>query len=364
MPAPTRMSAPPPPPQHTHALGASRLRKSWQVNGPLGILLWPLARMYAAIAATHRVLYRSGILPSVRLPVPVIVVGNVTVGGGGKTPTVVEIGAHLLARGYQVGIVSRGYGRSSVDCIEVQPQDSAGRSGDEPVLLRRKLGVPVFVHARRATAAQALLARYSDTQVIVCDDGLQHYGLYRDIEVCVMDAQGLGNGKLLPAGPLRQHWPRALLSRAGQRADATLELHTAGTAQSGAFNARRMLAAQLVDAQGHVCTWETLRHSPRPIVAVAAIARPEAFFSMLQEQGLHLAQTLALPDHDDFAGFARWSSGFPPHAVLLCTEKDAAKLWPLHPQALAVGLEQHSEPAFFQALDALLAGIGAQSAGP
>jgi len=353
MPAPSRMPAPIPP--HTHALGASRLRKPWQVNGALGILLWPLARMYAAIAATHRALYRSGILPSVRVPVPVIVVGNVTVGGGGKTPTVVEIGAHLLAQGYQVGIVSRGYGRSSADCIEVQPQDNAERSGDEPVLLRRKLGVPVFVHARRATAAQALLARYPATDVIVCDDGLQHYGLYRDIEVCVMDAQGLGNGKLLPAGPLRQHWPRALVACAGQRADATLELHTAGTAQSGAFNAHRKLAPQLVDAQGHASTWEALRQSPRPIVAVAAIARPEAFFAMLQEQGLHLAQTLALPDHDSFAGFARHSRSFPPDAVLLCTEKDAAKLWPLHPQALAAGLEQHSEPAFFLALDALLA---------
>ena len=345
-------------------LGRSLADRHWQRRTLLSDLLLIPALLYGGLVALRRAFYRIGILRQRRLPVPVIVVGNVTVGGGGKTPTVVEIGAHLLARGYQVGIVSRGYGRSSADCIEVQPQDSAWRSGDEPVLLRRKLGVPVFVHARRATAARALLARYPDTQVIVCDDGLQHYGLYRDIEVCVMDAQGLGNGKLLPAGPLRQHWPRALLSRAGQRADATLELHTAGTAQSGAFNARRTLATELVDAQGHVCTWETLRQSPRPIVAVAAIARPEAFFSMLQEQGLHLAQTLALPDHDDFAGFARWSSGFPPHAVLLCTEKDAAKLWPLHPQALAVGLAQHSEPAFFQALDALLAGIGAQSAGP
>ena len=332
----------------------SWLRRSWQTRGLVSALLWPLSLLYGAVTAMHRQLYRSGIRSVIRVGVPVIVVGNVTAGGGGKTPTVMEITTHLRRRGLRVGVVSRGYGRRTADCLEVQPDGTADTYGDEPLLLRRTLDIPVFVHANRARAAQALLARHPDTQVIVCDDGLQHYGLYRDIEVCVIDAEGFGNNRLLPAGPMRQHWPLALVRQSGQDATRTLLLHTAGAAWPGRFSAHRRLAPQLMDATGQTRTMIALAEGSQPIVAIAAIAKPEAFFAMLRLQGLVLAHTLALPDHDDFSQFASHATAFPSGAVLICTQKDAAKLWPQCPQALAAVLEQRSEPAFFHALDALL----------
>ena len=330
------------------------LRSAWQKQGIVSALLWPLSLLYGAVTAIHRQLYRSGIRSVTRVGVPVIVVGNVTAGGGGKTPTVMEIATHLRRRGLRAGVVSRGYGRRTADCLEVQPDGTADVYGDEPLLLRRTLGIPVFVHATRARAAQALLARHPATQVIVCDDGLQHYGLYRDIEVCVIDAEGFGNKRLLPAGPLRQQWPPALVLQAGQDATRTLLLHTAGAAWPGRFSAHRRLEPQLMDAKGLTRTMIALAEGSQPIVAIAAIAKPEAFFAMLRLQGLALAHTLALPDHDDFSQFARHASAFPAGAVLICTQKDAAKLWPQCPHALAATLEQRSEPAFFEALDALL----------
>jgi len=332
----------------------SWLRRSWQTRGLVSALLWPLSLVYGAVGAIHRQLYRSGIRAVTRVRVPVIVVGNVTVGGGGKTPTVMEIANHLGACGLRVGVVSRGYGRHTSVCVEVQPEDAADTCGDEPLLLRRTLGIPVFVHANRAHAAQALLARHPATQVIVCDDGLQHYGLYRDAEVCVIDAEGFGNKRLLPAGPMRQHWPPALVREAGQDATRTLLLHTAGAAWPGRFSAHRRLASQLMDASGKTRSMVALAEGRQPVVAIAAIAKPEAFFALLRLQGLTLAHTLALPDHDDFSQFARHAAAFPSGAVLICTQKDATKLWPQCPQALAAVLEQRSEPAFFQALDALL----------
>ncbi len=333
----------------------SRLRQSWQTPGMLSTMLWPLSMLYGALSATHRQLYRAGLLPVARVRATVIVVGNVTVGGGGKTPTVVEIASHLHQRGVPVGVVSRGYGRRSADCVEVQAADTAERSGDEPVLIKRNLDVPVFVHANRAQAAQALLAQHPQTQVIVCDDGLQHYGLYRDLEVCVIDAEGFGNGRLLPAGPLRQRWPRALVRRAGQEEARTLVLHSAGAAWPGRYSAHRTLSPQLTDAAGTTQSLAALAACKQPIVAVAAIAKPDAFFAMLRLHGLTLAHTLALPDHDDYARFAQHAASFPPDAVLVCTQKDASKLWLQRPQALAAVLEQRSEAAFFHALDALLA---------
>ena len=332
----------------------SWLRRSWQTRGLVSAVLWPLSLLYGGVGAIHRQLYRSGMRSVTRVGIPVIVVGNVTAGGGGKTPTVMEIATHLRGRGLRVGVVSRGYGRRTSGCVEVQPDGSADTCGDEPLLLRRTLGVPVFVHANRAHAAQALLARHPATQVIVCDDGLQHYGLFRDIEVCVIDAEGFGNKRLLPAGPMRQHWPPALVRQSGQDATRTLLLHTAGAAWPGRFSAHRRLASQLTDANGQTRTMIALAEGIQPIVAVAAIAKPEAFFAMLRLQGLVLAHTLALPDHDDFSQFARHAGAFPSGAVLICTQKDAAKLWPQCPQALAAVLEQRSEPTFFQALDALL----------
>jgi tetraacyldisaccharide 4'-kinase len=276
------------------------------------------------------------------VPVPVIVVGNVVAGGAGKTPVVMALVRHLQARGRHPGVISRGHGRHTRDCREVHAGSPAQEAGDEPALIKRSTRVPVFVATRRIDAARALLARYPQTDVLVCDDGLQHYALARDIEVCVFDDRGAGNGFLLPAGPLREPWPRPV----------DLVLHTGAQPAFTGFTSRRELARHAVRADGSQVALSTLAPaSARPLLALAAIAQPEAFFAMLRVQGLPLARTLALPDHYDFDS---WSRPKGKDYTLICTEKDAVKLWEKHPDALAVPLEFTPEPAFFEALDALL----------
>ncbi|HEX2546665.1 MAG TPA: tetraacyldisaccharide 4'-kinase [Ramlibacter sp.] len=314
------------------------LQRAWQRRGPLAALLYPVSLLYRALAASHRAAYASGVKPVDRLPVPVVVVGNVVAGGAGKTPVVLAIVEHLRARGLRCGVVSRGYGRSTSGCVEVRPDDDAAHCGDEPLLLRRKADVPVFVAARRAEAARALLAAYADTQVIVSDDGLQHHALARDIEVCVFDGRGIGNGWLLPAGPLREPWPRPT--------DLVL---THGDAPGVAgHQMQRTLAAAAVRADGTRRPLSQL--AAQPVHALAGIANPETFFAMLADAGLQLAATHALPDHHDFAD----TSGLPLDATLVCTEKDAVKLWRVHPDAWAVPLQVQVPDAFWQAFDRLL----------
>lgn len=306
--------------------------------------LWPLSLFYGALVRLRRGLYRTGMLRSEHPGRPTIVVGNVIAGGAGKTPVVMALVDHLKARGLQPGVISRGYGRSTTDCREVLADSPASEVGDEPALIARSCGVPVFVDRQRATAARALLARHPGTDVIVCDDGLQHLALRRDLEVCVFNDQGVGNGFLLPAGPLREPWPRAV--------DWVLYPAT-GAAPPGAalvFALQRQLASHAVRADGSTLPLSALRG--QPLHALAAIARPEDFFGMLRAQGLALERTTALPDHH---GFADWNGADAGTLPLLCTAKDAVKLWRLRPDALAVPLEVRVDPAFFTTLDARLA---------
>lgn len=314
------------------------LQRAWLRRGGLARLLWPLSLVFGALAGARRAAYRQGWLKSERLTVPVVVVGNVVAGGAGKTPVVMALVRHLQARGLAPGVVSRGHGRSTSDCREVRSNSDAVEVGDEPLLVAQTCAVPVFVAAARARAAQALLAAHPATQVIVCDDGLQHYGLRRDIEICVFDERGSGNGWLLPAGPLREHWPRPV----------DLVLRTGSPEGIDGFEARRRLAPLARRADGTRIELAALRGTP--VAALAGIARPEAFFAMLRDNGLQLAQTIALPDHHDF----RRPPVVPRDAELVCTEKDAVKLWRLRPDAWAVPLELEAEAAFWSALDRLL----------
>jgi len=183
---------------------AGALQRAWLRRGALACVLWPLSLLFGVVTAARRWAYRSGLLKTNRLPVPVVVVGNVIAGGSGKTPVVMALLEHLRARGIAAGVVSRGYGRESRECREVRFDSAPGEVGDEPLLVVRRCAVPFFVAASRAQAARALLAAYPRTQVIVSDDGLQHYALDREIEICVFDERGTGNGWLLPAGPLRE----------------------------------------------------------------------------------------------------------------------------------------------------------------
>ncbi|WP_341920028.1 tetraacyldisaccharide 4'-kinase [Polaromonas sp. YR568] len=317
----------------------------------LACLLWPLSRLYGLLAELRRLAFRTGYFRSERLPVPVVVVGNVVAGGAGKTPAVIALVQHLQARGLQVGVVSRGYGRTSAHCLEVLPGTPIDESGDEPALIRRATGAPVFVASRRAEAARALLAAHRATQVIVCDDGLQHYALQRDVEIAVFDERGIGNGWLLPAGPLREPWPERLQRgvRAGGRG-IDLVLHTGALPAFDGFRSTRRLADHALRADGSRVALEAL--ASQPLLALAGIAKPEAFFAMLRARGLVLAETRALPDHYTFDSYPRpQDKGY----TVICTEKDAVKLFPRQADVLAVPLEFSPEAAFFTALDALLA---------
>lgn len=343
----------------------ARWQAIWADRGWRARLLWPLSLLYGALANIRRRRFISGASAVVRMPVPVIVVGNVVVGGAGKTPTVLALLSHLKATGWRPGVVSRGHGRRGHGVLELHPDTPAAESGDEPALIRSKSGVPVFVGRRRADAAQALLDTHPEVNVLVCDDGLQHLALGRDIGIAVFDDRGLGNGWLLPAGLLREPWPPAqgspfapqlvLQQHRGESVPHPLLALPPGMQ---AFGASRRLAAQATGPAGLCRSLTTLQGTD--FIAVAGIARPEVFFAMLRERGLNPAQTVALPDHADNSAFdllPRSSA-----ATVVCTEKDAVKLfsvvaaWPVaeRPTVWAVPLELRIEPGFFAQIDRLL----------
>ena len=319
------------------------------IFGALACLLWPLSLLMGLLVRLRRGLYAARILPSGHPGIPVIVVGNVVAGGAGKTPVVMAVVRHLQARGWRPGVVSRGYGRSSTDCRAVLPDIPRSPARDAPLPIARQCKVPVFVASQRLEAAQALRQSHPDIDIIVCDDGLQHLALARNIEVCVFNNDGVGNGWLLPAGPLREPWPRPV----------DLVVH-AGTAPKGCrapcFAMQRSLAPTAVRADGSQVPLHQLQ--TQPLLALAGIARPGDFFALLQQSGLEPQRTLALPDHYDYDSWQRPSDK--PY-TLICTEKDAAKLWRLHPDALAVPLRLEIAPGFFEALDAKLAALGSLS---
>jgi tetraacyldisaccharide 4'-kinase len=311
-------------------------------------MLWPLSQLYGLVVRLRRALYRCGILRSERFPVPVVVVGNVVAGGAGKTPLVIALVRHLQAQHVAVGVISRGYGRSGTDCVEVTATSALSQTGDEPALIHRITDAPVFVADRRTDALRALLAAHPGIAVVLCDDGLQHYALQRDIEIAAFDDRGAGNGWLLPAGPLREPWP----NRKNQGLD--LVLHTGAQPAFEGFTSRRQLADDAWPPGGRQVALAGLRG--RPVTALAGIANPQAFFDMLADIGLTLEAAIALPDHHAFSEADL--AGLQGRTVL-CTEKDAVKLFALPAAAgldlLAVPLVFSPEPAFFAAFDALLA---------
>ena len=329
----------------------ARLRAAWVRKGPLAVALLVFALPLSLLAATRRQLYRWKWLGSKTLEdVVVVVVGNVVAGGAGKTPVTMAVVQHLAAAGYVVGVVSRGYGRSSSACEEVFAYSLARDTGDEPLLIKRKTAVPVFVAPDRYTAGAALKARYPAINVIVCDDGLQHYRLFRDLEVCVFDNRGCGNGWTLPAGPLRQAWPRQAVKAAGQDNANMIVLHTGDKPAFDGFRGRRQLADYALRKDGSKVPWCDLEKSESRLwQAVAGTSQPEEFFAMLKASGLVNLATLPLPDHYDFDSLPR---NIYEASRLICTEKDAVKLWQIAPQALAVPLIFTVEHAFYQQLDA------------
>jgi len=330
---------------------AAVVQRSWQGRGALSAALLPAAAAFEAIATARRALFARGWRKSKRLPVPVVVVGNLVVGGAGKTPTTIAVVELLARRGYAVGIVSRGYGRTGSGIALVTRDASAQAVGDEPLLLQRRTGVPVAVGADRVRAGHALLRAHPGIDVIVSDDGLQHLALERDVEVLVFDERGAGNGRLLPAGPLRERLPPAL----GPDQIALYNAAAPTTPLPGYLAQRSLAGVTPLDAwwtgaapmRGAL---ESLRD--REVFAVAGLARPERFFAMLRDDGLHIVEC-ALGDHADFRSLP-WPTGT---TDVVLTEKDAIKLAPTRPMGTRVWvarLDFVPEPGFGSALLALL----------
>ena len=286
------------------------------------LLLRPPAWAYGALVVARQALYDSGLRKGSRLPVPMIVVGNLVVGGAGKTPAVIALVDWLCAAGWRPGVVSRGYGRQSGTVQVLTLHDSAESVGDEPLLILRRSGAPVAVGADRVAAAQSLLSARPELNILVADDGLQHLRLARDVEVIVVDSRGAGNGHCLPAGPLRAPLPT-------QPPPQSLLLYSHGAASlawSGHIGTRQLAgvlpwADWWSGAPPARDSWASLRG--RPVVAAAGLARPDAFFDMLRVQGLHVLPC-PLPDHHDFATLP-WPAD---STDVVVTEKDAVKLSP------------------------------------
>jgi len=316
------------------------LPRVWLKRGLLARLLWPVSVAYSALVAVRRLAYRTGLFKTQRVPAVVVVVGNVVAGGAGKTPITIAVAQHLQAQGHHIGVISRGHGRQTRDTRAVTLSSSPLDVGDEPLLIHQATGVPVWVARNRADAAMGLLQAHPQVQVLICDDGLQHLALARDIELCVMDERGVGNGWLLPAGPLREAWPRPV--------DAVLQTGpVSSTGSDNGYHAPRRLAEHALTVDGRRIELQSLaKADSAPLHAVAGLARPEAFFDMLRQKGLQLASTTALPDHHSYHDWPQQ-----PHLTWLCTEKDAAKLWPHEPGALAVPLVVTPEADFWTALD-------------
>ena len=351
--------------------GQARWQALWQSRGPKARLLLPVALLYRALSAMRRSLYLAGWLKVERMPVPVVVIGNVVVGGAGKTPTVLALIHHLQSQGWRPGVVSRGYGRKGIAPLEVRPDTPPEDSGDEPALIGREAGVPVFVARRRADAAKALLDAYPDVNILLCDDGLQHLALARDLAIAVFDDRGTGNGWLLPAGLLREAWPPH--QHTAFAPDIVLQQTSKDTGalpQLGShlptFRAHRTLNPLAQNALGQTAPLKSLVH--HQLAATAGIARPEAFFEMLRHEGVSLSRTIALPDHADAEAYVELVKHL--KGPLLCTEKDAVKLFPLvrqndRPddearQVWSVRLNLAIEAGFFEAVDAHLARLPAR----
>jgi tetraacyldisaccharide 4'-kinase len=287
------------------------LLQTWYGGGRRGSwLLLPAAWAFAALSALRRRLYGAGVLPTYRSPKPVIVVGNITVGGTGKTPLVVWLAGQLRLRGKQVGIVSRGYGRSSHGARRISASDPVVETGDEPALTARRSGALVAVGSNRPAAVRLL---EGDCDVILSDDGLQHYALARDLEIAVVDGRrGLGNGRLLPAGPLREGPGR--LDAVG-----AVVVNGEGFARPGSLH-MHMEPLRFVNLLSGDSAPLDVFNGQRAH-AVAAIGHPERFFALLRELGIGI-DTRALPDH---ATPESSQLDFGDELPVLMTEKDAVK---------------------------------------
>ncbi|MDH2916642.1 MAG: tetraacyldisaccharide 4'-kinase [Gallionella sp.] len=293
-----------------------RLQHHWYRLSPLHLLLYPASLIFRALVAIRRLLYRRGALASVKLPVPVIVVGNISVGGTGKTPLTLWMAQQLIDDGWHPGIISRGYRSSKNESRppqSVEADDSPDKVGDEPLLMAQRKLCPVWIGRDRPSVASALLLAHPECDVILSDDGLQHYRLHRDIEIVVIDGtRRFGNGMLLPAGPLREPTSRL------QNVDAIVV--NGGDAQPPEF-AMRLQGTRFHNLLNPEIVVSAGEFAGQRLQAVAGIGHPQRFFDHLHELGLSCS-TKAFSDHHEFIPS---DLDFDEADAILMTEKDAVK---------------------------------------
>lgn len=307
--------------------------KTWQTRGLISTLLLPLAFIYKLISGYNA---NKKSKSAWHCQVPVIVVGNIMIGGTGKTPVTVAICQYLQSKGWQIGVISRGYRATIKNKAHLSADDADSTYlGDEPALIHQTTGLPVAAHPQRIKAAQALLARHPETNLIIADDGLQHLALARDIEILVQDQRGTGNGRLIPAGPLRE--PATRLNH--------VDYIVNNNVKPSRINSTQVFMQLEIHHLEHLATqkiyslqqWQQ-QHQNQEITAIAGIGQPDRFFTMLQNNNIQLDQTIALGDHQaispDLLG------RLDPQTILV-TSKDAikysrpydARIWVVHAQA-------------------------------
>jgi tetraacyldisaccharide 4'-kinase len=297
-----------------------RLLARWYAPEPRPSLLTPLSWLYGAAVALRRALFRRGWRSATRIPRGVVIIGNLTVGGTGKTPLTLWLARQLREAGLTVGILSRGYGRRGTEARAVQPQDDWRAVGDEPLLLARRSACPTLVARDRVAGARRLAAQ--GVQVILCDDGLQHLRLARDAALVVLDGErGLGNGRLLPAGPLRE--PAQVLEEADALIVNGAPRHPslAGLAARGRLLRMDLEAVQAVPLSGAAAPRALGEFAGTPVHAVAGIGNPARFFASLRAHGLAVHEH-AFPDHHPLTAA---ELDFGDQLPVLMTEKDAVK---------------------------------------
>lgn len=301
-----------------------RLLKLWYGESPGAVVLQPLSWLYGAAVSARRMAYERGWARSHAVGRPVIVVGNLTVGGTGKTPLTIWLANQLRQRGFDVGLVSRGYGREESGLREVTADSPWQEVGDEPVILHRRTGCPILVGADRVAAAKALADR--GAQVILADDGLQHLRMKRDCEIVVVDgSRGFGNCRVLPAGPLRENRSRARVADALVMNGGTDGEPVRGVPPELASGALRMRllpgGARQVAGSGEAPPQPLEAFRGRPVHAVAGIGNPQRFFADLRARGLEIFEH-PFPDHHAFSAA---DLDFGDGLAVLMTEKDAVK---------------------------------------
>ncbi|MCS3462271.1 MULTISPECIES: tetraacyldisaccharide 4'-kinase [Citrobacter] len=289
------------------------IARIWSGESPLWRLLLPLSWLYGLVSGVIRLCYTLGLKRAWRAPVPVVVVGNLTAGGNGKTPVVIWLVEHLQQRGIRVGVVSRGYGgKAQAYPLLLTADTTTAEAGDEPVLIFQRTGVPVAVSPVRADAVKAILAHH-DVQIIVTDDGLQHYALARDVEIVVIDGERrFGNGWWLPAGPMRE--------RADRLKSVDAAIVNGGIPQAGEIPMHLEPGLAVNLRTGERCDVALLPN----IVAMAGIGHPPRFFATLAACGANPQKCVPLADHQSLT-YSDVSALLVAGQTLVMTEKDAVK---------------------------------------